>query len=324
MAQPDSTSAKISPPRRGGGLTLLILIAITGLLVVAFLIYGPKEQGQNAGPSRPKPLDTIALLERRLARDEARIAQDEEHIQKLEQVAGSLGLLTQRVSRLEQTQPTALASPLAPLPLQTAPLPNLNAYALKSDEDALAARIARLEAQNPGGAVKSAAAALALANLVHASEGAGNFSHELGTLAPLMPDAPEARDLALYAHGAETETSLASRFPQVAADAIAADRRAGAKGWLARLWVNLSSLVSVRRVGQVEGNDTESKLARASARLRLGDLGGAVEQTRTISGPAQSATAAWIKDAQARLAVDRDLNGLTTRLVAQLSAGAPR
>jgi hypothetical protein len=323
MAQPDSTSTKPPAPGRTGVPGFVILIAITVVLVLIFIFYWPKEAGQKSAPPRPKPLDTIALLERRLANDEARIGRDEARLQKLDQVASSLDLLAQRVSRLEQTQPTALASPTAPLTSQAA-LPNLNAYALKSDSDALAARVARLEAQNPGGAVRSAAAAMALANLVRAGEGEGNFWRELGTLSPLMPDAPEARDLARYARGVETEPVLASRFPQVAADAIAADRRAGAKGWFARLWVNLSSLVSVRRVGEVEGNDTESKLARASARLRLGDLDGAVDQVRAVSGPAQPITAPWVHEAQARVAVDHDLSALANRLVAQLSAGASK
>ena len=317
MAQPDSTSAKRPAPGRGGVPGLVILLAITVLLALILVYYWPQKPEPKPVIKPPKPPDTVALLERRIALDEDRI----KHVEELKQ---TLDALAQRVSRLEQTQPTALASPAAPLPAPTAPFPNLNAYALKSDEDALAARVARLEAQNPGGAVKSAAAALALANLVRASEGSGDFSHELGTLAPLMPDAPEARDLARYAHGAETETVLASRFPQVAADAIAADRRTHAKGWLARLWVNLSSLVSVRRVGQVEGDDTESKLARASAHLKLGDLGGAAVQVRTVSGAAQSATTPWLRDAEARLAVDRDLNALTNRLVTQLSADAPK
>jgi hypothetical protein len=317
MAQPDSTSAKRPAPGRGGVPGLVILIAFTVLLVLIFVFYWPQKPEPRSVIRPPKPPNAIALLERRVALDEGRI-------KNVEELKQNLDALAQRVSRLEETQPTALASPMAPLVSPPAALPNLNAYALKSDEDALAARIARLEAQNPSGAVKSAAEALALANLVRASEGSGDFSHELGALAPLMPDAPEARDLVHYARGAETETVLASRFPQVAADAIAADRRAGAKGWIARLWVNISSLVSVRRVGQVDGNDTESKLARASARLRLGDLDGAVVQARTVSGPAQSATAPWLHDAQARLAVDHDLNALTNRLVAQLSAGTPR
>jgi len=315
MAQPDSTNAKSPAPARSGVPGVVILIGLAVLLVVIFLFYWPQKPAPRVAVRPPKLPDAVTLLERRMAFDEARI----KHVEDLRR---ALDALTQRVSRLEQTQPTALPTPAAPY--GTTAAPNLSIYALKSDEDALATRVARLEAQNPGGAVRSAAAALALANLVRASEGSGNFSSELGALQPLMADAPEARDLAHYARGAETETMLAARFPKVAADALAADRRASAKGWLARLWVNLSSLVSVRRVGDVEGGDTESKLARASARLRLGDLDGAVEQAQTVSGPAQSVTTSWLHDAEARLAVDRDLNALTNRLAAQLSAGAPR
>ena len=319
MAQSDSTSAK-KPAARGGVPGSVFLIATTVVLALIFVFYWPQKAAapQRATLPPPKPLDAVALLERRLAYDEQRI-------KGLEQVSRNLDALSSRVARLEQTQPTALASPTAPLPAPVVtPAPSLDAYALKSDEDALAARVAKLEAHDTGDAVKSAAAALALANLARASEGAGNFSAELHTLAPLMPEASETQDLARYARGVEPETVLAARFPQVAAAAIAADRRANAKGWLERLWVNLSSLVSIRRVGDVAGNDTESKLARASARLKLGDLSGAVAQASSVDGAAQQATAPWLADAQARLAVDRDLRVLSDRLVASLSAGSQK
>lgn len=318
MAQSDSTSTK-KPAARGGIPGFVFLIATTVVLALIFVFYWPQKSPMPPRVVRPpKPPDAVALLERRLGYDEQRI-------KGLEQVSRNLDALSLRVARLEQAQPTALASPSAPLPVPAVtPQPSLDAYALKSDEDALAARVAKLEARDTGDAVRSAAAALALANLARASEGAGNFSAELHTLTPLMPDAPEAQDLAHYARGVEPESVLAARFPQVAAAAIAADRRANAKGWLERLWVNLSSLVSIRRVGDVAGNDTESKLARASANLKSGDLPGAVAQTRTVDGAAQQATAPWLADAQARLAVDHDMRALSDRLVASLSAGSQK
>ncbi len=300
---------------RAGVPGLVMVIAVTILLALIFVFYWPQEQSRKPGPPRPKPLDTVALLERRVARDE-------ERMNDLERQLGNFNALTERVTRLEQMQPTALPTPAAPLTQQAVPAPNLNAYALKTDMDTLAARVARLESQNPGGAVRSAAASLALANLVRATEGSGNFASELSTFAALMPDAPEAHDLAQHAHGIATERALASRFPKVAADAIAADRRARAKGWLAWFWVNLSSLVSIRRVGDVEGNDAESKLARASEKLRGGNLAGAAEQVGSVSGAARPVLAPWLKDAQARLSVDRDLDALTNRLAAQLSQGS--
>ncbi len=219
----------------------------------------------------------------------------------------SLGGLGARVATLEHNAPPAdLAE-------------RLNSFALKTDADAIAARVAKLESNDPVGMIHRAAAVLALAELVRATAGASSFASELSTLQAFVPDAPELKDLSRYAKsGAPTHAMLAEEFPAVAANALAAERNARATGWPSRLWASIASTISVRRIGEVEGDNTEAHLARAGGRLDAGDLPGALREMRALDSPARIAASGWIARAAMRLAVDTDTRALADRLVKDL------
>ena len=202
----------------------------------------------------------------------------------------------------------------------------LNGFAQKSAQNALDARIAKLESENPAAALRRAAAALALANLVRVSEGSGAFAQELNSFRALAGDSAEASDLARHSRsGAPTRAVLAQKFPAMAAGAMAAERAAKAQGWLGHLLANLEGLVSIRRIGGASGNSTEGRLSRAETHLDAGDLAGAVAEVKALDAPARGAAGDWLAGATARLAVDRDARVLTDRLVRKLAppSGAP-
>jgi hypothetical protein len=310
MAQVDSPQTRAplrSPAARNGYLGPALLLAATAALAIIAVFNWPQQHAP--APPAPKPVDRFARLEQRLAADEARLA-------RLEHApgpnAGALDALASRV--LEIATPPGAATP-APADLAA----RLDSYALKSDEQALAARVTKLESQDVAGAIRRSAAALALANLVRASEGASGFRSELQSLAAIMPDAPEAKDLARYAKGIPTEAMLESSFPRAADAALAADRRAHAAGWLDRLWVNISSLVTIRRVEARAGDDTESRLSRANASLANHDLEGAIREMQRLDATARDAASPWLAQAHARAAVDRDLRTLANNTVAALA-----
>jgi hypothetical protein len=222
-------------------------------------------------------------------------------------VNDALGSMGTRVATLEHNAPPAdLAA-------------RLDSFALKTAEDALQTRIAKLESNDPIGMIHRAAAVLALANLVRATAGATPFASELSTLRTFVPNVPEVIDLSHYAKsGALTRTMLSARFPAVAANVMSAERNAKASNWISKLWVNVASSVSIRRIGEVRGNDTESRLARAGSRLDAEDLAGAVAEMQALDAPARAAAFGWIADAGARLAVDRATRSLANRLVQSL------
>lgn len=208
---------------------------------------------------------------------------------------------------------------------QNAPPPDLaetlNGLASKSSVAALDARVRHLEDEDTSGLIRRAASVLALADLVRATAGDAPFANELKALRAVAPDAPEIDDLAHYAdNGAPTMQTLTARFHNDIDGILAAERAAQAHNWAERLWADFVNLVSVRRVGNVAGNDTQARVARAEYALNHGDLAAAVREVDGLDAPAKKAASAWLKDAKARLAVARDARALTTRIVGALAA----
>ena len=228
---------------------------------------------------------------------------------RTQQLNDALGKLAARTTALEKNAPPAdLAE-------------RLDAFALKSGETALESRIGKLEDQDTAGVMRRAAAVLARADLVRASGSADSFGPELDALRALVPASPEVADLSRYANtGVPTRTMLTDRFSQNAAAIVAAQRTDQAQGWSERLWANLANLVSIRRIGEIQGRDVEARVARAEADLHAGDLARAVAEMNALRGSARAAAGDWLDEARGRLAVDRDARLLTTRVVASLAA----
>ncbi len=228
---------------------------------------------------------------------------------RMQQMNDALGKLAARTAALEKNAPPAdLAA-------------RLDAFALKSGEAALESRIGKLEDQDAAGVMRRAAAVLALADLVRASGSAESFGPELDALKALVPASPQVADLSRYAgKGVPTRTMLADQFSQNAAAIVAAQRTDQAQGWSERLWANLANLVSVRRVGEIQGRDVEARVARAEVDLHAGDLARAVGEVNALKGSARAAAGDWLDEARGRLAVDRDARLLATQVVASLTA----
>lgn len=225
----------------------------------------------------------------------------------------TLGRVDARVAELEKTAP--------PADLQQ----QLGTFALKSDGDALAARMTKLEGANSADVMKRAASVLALANLMRVSQNGEPFSAELAALKALQPGSREVADLSRYAKsGVPTSAMLADRLSRDADLILAAERDAKAKNWMDRFLANLSNLVSVRRVGNAPGNSTQARLARAEMAAKTGELSRAVEEVKALTGPAQNAAKAWLAVAQARLAADRDTSSLSQKMIASLATPLPQ
>lgn len=208
---------------------------------------------------------------------------------------------------------------LAPADLAT----RLDSFALKADLAALDTRLTKLEGQNTAGLIRRASAVLALADFVRASQGPAPFANELDTLATLVPASSEITDLSRYARsGAPTTAALGQRFSHEIDTILAAERAASAHNWTERMWFDFINLVSVRRTGNVSGNDTEARVARAEFDLRNGNLAAAVNEVRGLDTPARAVAAPWLRDAEARLAIENDSRALTARIVTGLASAA--
>jgi uroporphyrinogen-III synthase len=120
------------------------------------------------------------------------------------------------------------------------------------------------------------------------------------TLAALKPFAND---------GAPTLAQLQGTFPaEKIAQGAAADTAGESVGaeasWLQKTFARLSELITVRPVGEVEGDGSLAHLARGEARLGDGDLAGAVAEIKALTGQAGEAAKPWLTQAEARLAVD--------------------
>lgn len=192
-------------------------------------------------------------------------------------------------------------------------------------------RLSTLEAvqaaQPLGGEAKRISYALGLREMERALGGSGPYAVELDTLSKLL-DASEAdpaiAQLRTYADtGVQTRAALEARFDPTAAAIVRADAASGvAPGWAGRTYAFVTSLVMIRPLGERDGADAPSRVARAQLRLEEGDLDAAVRELDALDGPAAEAAAAWLNDARARLAAEQALAQLTATLTQKLNEAA--
>ncbi|MBI1237862.1 MAG: hypothetical protein GC199_00825 [Alphaproteobacteria bacterium] len=196
---------------------------------------------------------------------------------------------------------------------------------LSSDLAALSERVAKLEAMDAEGLARRAASSLALLSVAQTAARGDAFSSELDTLAAVVPDDPAVQTLAPYAQsGVPDREALKVRFRALIPLVLHAESAADDRTWFDRLWTNALSLVTIRETGAQEGPTAEAILARAELKLAENDLKGAVDEMTTLSEAAKAPAQDWIEAAEARIALDRVLGDLTTRLIAHLSAEPTR
>jgi len=206
---------------------------------------------------------------------------------------------------------TAQPPPAAPEPLATPQV------------EQLSARVANLEAQQ-GRTSHAAAAALAAAALVEASQGSRPFPEEIAAVRAVSPASPELAELARLAReGAPSRASLAAEFPDYAARAASAARRPGEGASLGdRIGYTLSRVVMVRRVAEVSGDSADALIARAERELEDGDLDRAFQTLDRLPPAARDAMSPWRVRAERRAAIDRYAASLRARAQADLTAAA--
>jgi len=144
------------------------------------------------------------------------------------------------------------------------------------------------------------------ANLKAVDDLAASDSDLQGKLAPALdPLRPLAADGAPTL--AQLQTTLPTEKIAEAANAEATSAAVGAEpGWSERLINRLSEAVTVRPMGEnAEGDGPLAHLARGEAKLKAGDLAGAVAEIGALQGKPAEAASSWLNGAKARLAQDQ-------------------
>lgn len=214
----------------------------------------------------------------------------------------------------------ALSSQAGPVQSSYGP-PTLAAPSSTSSEDVaqLEGRVSVLETGQQR-ALDAAGAALAAATLADAARTARPFAEELADLERVLPPSPDLRALARLAQqGAPTRAGLADEFESLAGRAAVAARDPGRNAdFLARLRHALSSIVSIRQVGAIQGGAPDAVLARAQKRLNEGDIEGALGELESLAAPAQTLLAPWRAAAERRVEIDRHIAALRADALAGL------
>ena len=150
------------------------------------------------------------------------------------------------------------------------------------------------------------ALAIAAAGLKAAIDRGEPFMTELETYASIAPDAPEIADLRGLAVSGVPTRGMIGQEVNAAANrmiAAAAPPREDA-GFFGRLLDSMQSVVKVRPIGDVAGDDAGAIVARLEAAIRAGDYDRAVAEYANLPEPARQAGAGFIADVKARLTAD--------------------
>jgi len=181
-------------------------------------------------------------------------------------------------------------------------------------------RLKKIEESDIIEMARRAALATAIANLMRAAQGSSPFTAEYDVVAAMTPGDPSLAKIApLAAKGVPTAGTLVATFGNAQDAALDAERIAQSGGGLSGIWANFMALITVRRIGEVEGDSTESRIARAELRMKAGDLPAAVKELSAIEGPAREPLQPWLTDAGARVELEDQLAQLNTRAIKALA-----
>ena len=119
-------------------------------------------------------------------------------------------------------------------------------------------------------------------------------------------------------NGVDTQRTLSDQFPSVARAVMKADKKEG-DGFLQRTWQRVGSLITIRRVGEVDGEETDAILARAERRLIAGELAATIELMESLRRPASVAAQPWLDRAKTRLRAEHALADLQNQVITGLA-----
>ena len=194
--------------------------------------------------------------------------------------------------------------------------------ALSSRIDAVAETAASQRGQADAEAAQKAALVLALGRLRDVAATGAAFPGAWNSVVELGVDPTEYAVIADAAqHGVPTADALRQRFPAAADAALTAERIGGDDTWYGAAFQRLGNLVSVRRVGEVEGTSVEAIVTRAEYRLQEGNLEAALGELDSLSGPPAEAVASWRAAAESRLKLEQAIRTLQQGIFQNMSQG---
>jgi hypothetical protein len=171
---------------------------------------------------------------------------------------------------------------------------------------------------------KSAALAIAFANLRASVSDGRPYAAELDTITALAPALGDLGVLPAYAEkGIPTVPELARAFAETREGALAAPASPADASVVDSLIASAESLVTIRRIDQAPaGEGAAATLSRAQKAFEHDDLAVAVKEVETLQGKPREAFASWLGEARARLSAGEALTRLEGALLISLSGDA--
>jgi hypothetical protein len=171
---------------------------------------------------------------------------------------------------------------------------------------------------------KSAALAIAFANLRASVSDGRPYAAELDTITALAPALGDLGVLPAYAEkGIPTVPELARAFAETSGEALAAPAAPADASMVDSLIASAESLVTIKRIDQAPaGEGAAATLSRAQKALDHDDLAVAVKEVETLQGKPREAFASWLGEARARLSAGEALTRLEGALLISLSGDA--
>ncbi|PDT06209.1 hypothetical protein CO666_00905 [Rhizobium chutanense] len=327
--EPSFTPPPEQPAARRGGTSGLIAAGIFGGLVALLGAGAIQYAGYLPGSSAPQTSPETADLAG--------------EIDGLKQTVANLAAnppiakndaLEKRIAALE----TAAGAPSAGAPADSANVEALNQKIaeLSGQLDQLRATLAQSsEQQTTSGADitkrleeaekklneprqdVAVAKAIAAAALKAAIDRGGPFLAELDTFAGVAPDDPTVADLRSFAEtGIPSRAELVRQAPDVATAIVEAVNQPDPnQSWSDRLMSSAKSLVTVRPVGNIEGESVEAIAARMEDKVKNGDLPGASAEWNALPAVGKQASAAFKQSLEARIRVEELVGGALSKAV---------
>lgn len=196
-------------------------------------------------------------------------------------------------------------------------LAGINTYIEKSAQTVREAGVTRNE-------VLAAAMLMALNQFRDSVGRNAPFAQDIAVMRNMVKDDPElvaALDkLTPYAEsGVMDKDTLKREFKGLAGDIAQAKFTGEDLSVKERAMARLNNLVSVRKTGDVEGDDTDAIVARAQYKLDHGDVEGALAELEKLQGEPKKVAEPWIKDARGRVLADNVMGKLSGTILSKIA-----
>ena len=197
----------------------------------------------------------------------------------------------------------------------------------------LTERLAKLEALLPelsgtidkeAAGAKTAAVAIAFANLRASVSDGRPYAAELDTIGALAPSLGDLGVRPAYAEkGIPTVPQLVRDFAAASDEALAVPAAPSDGSLVGSLMASAESLVTIKRIDEAPaGEGAPAALARAKSALDKGDLAIAVKEVETLEGKPREALSSWLGEARARLAASETLMRIESALLISIGGDA--